>query len=117
MPDRRPLTPAEVDAALASLPEWEEKAGVLHAAFATATVADALALIAAIGALAEELDHHPDVDWRYRHVFVRSTTHSAGNHLTELDLTLAKGVSTEAASRGAAAEPASDDRPSAPENT
>ncbi len=77
---------------------------MLHAAFATASVGDALALIAAIGALAEKLDHHPDVDWRYRHVFVRSTTHSAGGRLTELDLTLAKAISAEAARLGAVAE-------------
>ncbi len=77
---------------------------MLHAAFATASVADALALIAAIGALAEKLDHHPDVDWRYRHVFVRSTTHSAGGRLTELDLTLAEAISAEAARLGAVAE-------------
>ena len=110
MPDRRPLSPAEVDAALVSLPDWRDQGGVLHAAFAAATVADALALIAAIGALAEELDHHPDVDWRYRHVFVRSTTHSAGGQLTELDVALAARISAAAARLGAVAEVAQGDR-------
>jgi 4a-hydroxytetrahydrobiopterin dehydratase len=104
MPDRRPLSAAEIDAALAALPDWRADAGVLHAGFATATVADALALIAAIGVLAEELDHHPDVDWRYRHVFVRSTTHSAGGRLTGLDVALAERVSVEAARLGATAQ-------------
>ena len=75
-----------------------------NAAFAATTVADALALIATIGALAEELDHHPDVDWRYRQVFVRSTTHSAGGRLTELDVTLAGRISAAAARLGVTAE-------------
>jgi 4a-hydroxytetrahydrobiopterin dehydratase len=105
MADRRPLSPAELEAALPRLPDWRAEGGVLGATFATTTVADALALIAAIGALAEELDHHPDVDWRYRHVNVASTTHSAGGRLTGLDVALAERISVQAARLGATAAP------------
>ncbi len=65
----------------------------------------ALDLIAAVGAAAEQADHHPDVDWRHRHVFVRTTTHAAGNQVTARDTALATRISALAAERGVAAVP------------
>ena len=40
--------------------------------------ADALAYVNAVGALAEEMDHHPDIDIRWNTVTLRLSTHSAG---------------------------------------
>jgi 4a-hydroxytetrahydrobiopterin dehydratase len=40
---------------------------------------------------AEEMDHHPDIDIRWRTVTFRCTTHSAGG-VTELDLQLARRI-------------------------
>ena len=51
--------------------------------------ADALAYVNAVGALAEEMDHHPDIDIRWNTVTLRLSTHSAGG-LTQLDLELAR---------------------------
>ena len=45
----------------------------------------------AVGALAEEMDHHPDIDIRWNTVTLRLTTHSAGG-LTQLDLELARRI-------------------------
>ena len=104
MPDRRPLSAAAVDAALTSLPGWRGGTAALHVGFTAASVADALALIAAIGAIAEELDHHPDLDWRYRRVVIRSTTHSAGGRVTAQDVALAARISAEAARAGVTPE-------------
>ena len=53
--------------------------------------ADALAYVNAVGALAEEMDHHPDIDIRWNTVTLRLTTHSAGG-LTRLDLELARRI-------------------------
>jgi 4a-hydroxytetrahydrobiopterin dehydratase len=97
------LSSAERTQALADQPDWRHSLGALHAVFQAPTVADALALIQSIGAAAESADHHPDVDWRYRHVFVRTSTHSVGSQVTALDLALARSVS--AAARGVGAEP------------
>jgi 4a-hydroxytetrahydrobiopterin dehydratase len=77
----------------------------LHAVYEAASVADALALVQSIGAAAEAADHHPDVDWRYRHVFVRSSTHSIGHLVTALDLDLAATISAAAARIGAQSRP------------
>lgn len=44
-----------------------------------------------VAAAAEELDHHPDIDIRWRTVRFAVTTHSAGG-LTDLDITLARRI-------------------------
>lgn len=45
----------------------------------------------AVGRLAEEADHHPDIDIRWRTVRLALVTHDAGG-ITELDLALARAV-------------------------
>ena len=42
-------------------------------------------------ALAEDMDHHPDIDIRWRRVRFGLTTHDAGG-VTELDLALARRI-------------------------
>jgi len=99
------LEPEEVAAALAELPDWRRHPRALATAYEAESVAAALELVAAIGAAADEVDHHPEVDWRYRHVFVRTTTHAAGNRVTERDTALASRISALAAARGIPAVP------------
>jgi 4a-hydroxytetrahydrobiopterin dehydratase len=53
--------------------------------------ADALAYVNAVGALAEEMDHHPDIDIRWNRVTLRLSTHSAGG-ITEADLELGRRI-------------------------
>jgi len=53
--------------------------------------ADSLAFVNAVGALAEDMDHHPDVDIRWNVVTLRLSTHSAGG-LTRKDLELARRI-------------------------
>lgn len=100
-----PLTPVALAEALVHLPEWRGAEGLLLTAYAGATVADALALVAAIGEIAEELDHHPDVDWRYDHVFVSTTSHDVGGRLTGRDLVLAERITARAATAAVTACP------------
>lgn len=103
--DRIPLTAHQTDAALEGLPDWRSRLGALHTAYRAGSVAAALDLIAGIGAAAEELDHHPDVDWRYQLVFVRTSTHSAGRAVTAYDVELAARITTLARAAGASAVP------------
>ena len=67
------LTRPRIDAALADLPDWRYRLGGLVTVYKTPTAAAALELIAAVGRLAEEQNHHPDLDWRYNRVFIRFT--------------------------------------------
>ncbi len=43
--------------------------------------------------LADELNHHPTVTYGYNTLRVETTTHDAGNTITELDIELAKRIS------------------------
>ncbi len=99
------LTRPRIDAALADLPDWRYRLGGLVTVYKTPTAAGALELIAAVGRLAEEQNHHPDLDWRYNRVFIRFTSHDAGTEVTQRDVAAAAAVSQAAAAAGAAAEP------------
>jgi 4a-hydroxytetrahydrobiopterin dehydratase len=100
-----PLPQDQVNQALAGLPDWRYDSGGLGTVFKTPTAAAALELIAAVGRLAEEQHHHPDLDWRYNRVFIRYSTHDAGGQVTGRDLAAAAGASQAAAAAGAVAEP------------
>ncbi|GAB3858989.1 hypothetical protein GCM10029963_59570 [Micromonospora andamanensis] len=56
-----------------------------------ASFPDAIAVVDRVAATAEELDHHPDIDIRWRTVTFRCVTHSAGG-VTERDLRLARRI-------------------------
>ena len=99
------LTRPRIDAALADLPDWRYRLGGLVTVFKTPTAAAALELITAVGRLAEEQNHHPDLDWRYNRVFIRFTSHDAGTEVTQRDVAAAAAVSQAAAAAGASAEP------------
>lgn len=99
------LSRPEIDAELASLPDWRFRLGGLAAALKCPTSALALDLFAAIGVLAQEANHHPDVDWRYDTLFVVLTSHDAGSKVTARDAALARAISAAAADAGAEARP------------
>ncbi|WP_406637315.1 4a-hydroxytetrahydrobiopterin dehydratase [Pseudarthrobacter quantipunctorum] len=100
------LPPERIDEALAGLPDWRAGNGGLVTVFKMPTAAAALTVIADVGRLAEEQNHHPDLDWRYNRIFIRYTSHDAGGQVTARDLAAAAGASAAAAAAGAVAEPA-----------
>ena len=53
---------------------------------------EAFAFMTSVAAVAQELDHHPDMTISWNKVTLRLTTHSAGSTVTELDRTLAARV-------------------------
>jgi 4a-hydroxytetrahydrobiopterin dehydratase len=87
------LDDAAVAAALAGpdAPAWELVDGTLVKRVACPSFPAALDFVVAVGRLAEEADHHPDIDIRWRTVTLVLVTHDAGG-LTELDLSLARAV-------------------------
>lgn len=99
------LGQAEIDAALPGLPDWEYRSGALVTVFKVPTAAAALELIAAVGQIAEDMNHHPDLDWRYNRVQIRFTSHDAGNAITARDVRAAGRCSEAAAAAGATAQP------------
>ena len=82
----------EVDAALSGL-DWTRDEDEIVKVWRGKDFAAALEFVNAVGALAEEADHHPDIDIRWNMVTLRLSTHSAGG-LTGLDLKLAARIDT-----------------------
>ncbi|PSL39232.1 4a-hydroxytetrahydrobiopterin dehydratase [Labedella gwakjiensis] len=75
---------------------WEVAAGVASRTFRTGSFAVGVEFVDAIGELADEADHHPDVDLRYPTVTVRLTSHDVGG-LSRRDVELARRISEAAA--------------------
>jgi 4a-hydroxytetrahydrobiopterin dehydratase len=100
--DKAVLTYTQVKEA--GLDDWRSLVGGLHARFATGDFATGLALADAIGAAAEEADHHPDLDLRYPSLSVRLVSHDVGG-ITDRDLRLARTISGLAADAGVEAAP------------
>ena len=89
------LTEDEVTTRLEDLPDWRRAEGAEPAITATYKLADfaaALAFVNAVGAEAEAMDHHPDIDIRWNTVTLVLSTHSAGG-LTAKDFELASRIS------------------------
>ncbi len=82
------LEPAAVDAALSQGLGWERVDQELVKVRKGSDFADSLAYVQAVGELAEQMDHHPDIDIRWNVVTLRLSTHSAGG-ITQADLELA----------------------------
>jgi len=91
MPRPSRLSDDDLAAALPGLPLWSGDGDGLRRTVELPTFRDAVAAIVAIADVAEEMDHHPDVDLRWRTLRLALVSHSAGG-VTELDLALARRI-------------------------
>jgi 4a-hydroxytetrahydrobiopterin dehydratase len=91
---------------LPGVEDWRPRATGAFALFRTGSFGAGAELFAAISELAEELNHHPDVDVRYATVRVRTITHSAAG-LTMKDAELAAAISAAARELDIASDTAS----------
>jgi len=89
--ERKLLSSEEVTAALAGLDGWRAEDGSLKRRFEFANFAEALAQVNRIGAIAEELDHHPDITFGWGYAEVLTTTHDRGG-ITPFDIELAARI-------------------------
>jgi len=86
-----PLSPDDVSAALRELPLWSGDTDGLRRSVELPSFRDAVAAIDRIADVAEEMDHHPDIDLRWRTLHLSVVSHSAGG-VTELDVQLARRI-------------------------
>ena len=86
------------------LADWRVLHGVLHARFETGGFNAGVTLVQAIGAAADEMNHHPDVDVTYPCVDVRLSSHDVGG-VTRRDVVLARAISEMATKLDAKARP------------
>ncbi len=91
MPRPPRLSPDEVAAALRDLPLWRGDVTGLHRTVGLPSFRAAVQAIVALADVAEELDHHPDVDLRWRTLHLTLVSHSEGG-VSALDLELARRI-------------------------
>ena len=84
---------------------WRVVLGKLVARFGTGDFSSGARLVSEIARVADEANHHPDVDLRYPHVTVTLLSHDV-DALTARDVRLARRISELAAEAGADPDPA-----------
>ncbi|MBF6169035.1 4a-hydroxytetrahydrobiopterin dehydratase [Streptomyces gardneri] len=85
------LSDTEIAEALTELPEWTRSGDNLVRTVKAPTFPAGIELVRRVAEAAEEADHHPDIDIRWRNVTFSLSTHSAGG-LTALDVALAHEI-------------------------
>jgi 4a-hydroxytetrahydrobiopterin dehydratase len=96
----RLLTDEEISRQLGDLPAWTRDGDEIKARYEAPDFATAIRLVDEVAVEAEDMDHHPDIDIRWRTVKFVLSTHSEGG-LTQLDVELAHRVAQAAARLGA----------------
>ena len=73
-----PLPARDVDACLSALPGWSVEGATLHKRFPFDDYARILAFANAVGCMAIEQDHHPEIRITHASCIVRWSTHDVG---------------------------------------
>ncbi|TDC60439.1 4a-hydroxytetrahydrobiopterin dehydratase [Actinomadura sp. GC306] len=94
------LDDAAIDGRLRDLPAWRRDGGTIGRQVRAPSFMAGIDLVGDVARAAEDADHHPDIDIRWRTVTFALTTHSAGG-LTGKDFDLAAVIDRLAADRGA----------------
>ncbi len=70
---------------------WKLEGDAIRKVFTFKSFRSSIVFVNRIATLADDADHHPDVDIRYNKVTLTLSTHDAGG-ITEKDLELARAV-------------------------
>jgi 4a-hydroxytetrahydrobiopterin dehydratase len=82
------LTDQQVDEALGRLPEWRRDGDAIERTAELESFPHAIAVVNRVAEIAESVNHHPDIDIRWRTLTFRLSSHSDGG-LTGKDVSLA----------------------------
>lgn len=85
------LSDDQIDKALAETPEWNRVESAITRTFSFPEFLAGIDFVRDVAELAEDHNHHPDIDIRWRKVAMTLSTHSAGG-LTSKDFQLAKEI-------------------------
>jgi len=85
------LSADDVAGSLAQLEGWSGDTKGITRTVALPTFPAAIAAVDKVAEIAEEMNHHPDMDIRWRTVTFSCSTHSAGG-VTGLDIALAMRI-------------------------
>jgi len=76
---------------LSQRPGWKRQSNRLLKDFQFPSFRDSIVFVNRVATLADEVNHHPDIDVRYDQVRLTLSTHDAGG-ITEKDLELAEQI-------------------------
>lgn len=85
------LSDLEIRRALGGLPGWTRKGDALSKTYTFARFADGIRFVDTIAAVADGMNHHPDIDIRYTNITFGLSSHDAGG-ITQRDLDLAQAI-------------------------
>jgi 4a-hydroxytetrahydrobiopterin dehydratase len=85
------LSEEQVASALQGLDDWALQDGAVTRTFRFHDFVHAVDFVDRLAEVAEEWEHHPDIDIRYNKVTLRLSTHSAGG-ITQRDVDLAEAL-------------------------
>lgn len=85
------LDSGEIKAWLKKLPEWELEKKHVERTFEFDDFTQAIDFVNSVAEIAEEEEHHPDLDIRFNKVRVHLTSHDKGG-LTDRDFELAEKI-------------------------
>lgn len=88
---RRKLTDDQINSALAQSSGWQLENGQITKTYEFPSYLAGVTFLSAIAHLAEAMDHHPDLDLRYRKLRVALNTHDVGG-ISALDFELARRI-------------------------
>jgi 4a-hydroxytetrahydrobiopterin dehydratase len=91
---KQPLTQEELRQFISEQPEWAVEDGKLVRHWAHADFVAAMAFVNLVAQLAEQHNHHPDIDIRYNLVKLALVSHDAGG-ITARDALMARQLSAQ----------------------
>jgi 4a-hydroxytetrahydrobiopterin dehydratase len=86
------LSEEELNALLLERPDWSLREGKLVRQWALKDFIEAMAFVNRVAELAEQAQHHPDIDIRYNRVELALVSHDAGG-VTARDARMARQLS------------------------
>lgn len=87
------LSSSEIKQELKRVPEWDHEKKHIERTFEFDEFSQAVDFVNAVAEIADEEEHHPDIDIRYNKVRLVLSTHSEGG-LTSQDFDLAEKIDT-----------------------
>jgi len=87
------LKSSEIKEWLKKVPEWEQEKKTIERTFEFDDFFQSIDFVDSVAEIAEEQEHHPDIDIRYNKVRLVLSTHSEGG-LTDLDFETAERIDT-----------------------
>ena len=85
------LTDAEIQQAIASLPGWQRQGKAIQRVFEFPDFKAAMQFVNKIADVADQANHHPDIDIRYNKVTMALVSHDAGG-VTQRDVKMARRI-------------------------